>query len=340
MGTFHAAGHQRPTATAAGIALTSPTGSPCAAPCPSDARDAGRIGPRRQLRAAVQRHRGRPLRQGRRRGRPSVPTIALRRPPRTAQGSGQCCSRPWPYLPRRRRRVGCRRRAPDRRAAGPLRARHPHRVAGPHHRRREGARLRGADVFCAPSLRRGVLRRGAARGHGRRHAPSWPPTCPATATRPGPGATPCSCLPGTSRRSPRALRRVLAEPGRRRRPGRRRGASRAESSSPWTAWPPATWSCTRQGDGGCPRRVRRGRPAGASAHPPRETTSVVAIVLVIIVVLLVVARRLRRRHLQRPGQTPEPHRGGVGADRRAAQAPLRPHPQPGGDGQGLRHPRA
>ncbi|CAA9448237.1 MAG: LemA protein, partial [uncultured Rubrobacteraceae bacterium] len=40
------------------------------------------------------------------------------------------------------------------------------------------------------------------------------------------------------------------------------------------------------------------------------------------------ARDLRHRHVQRSGAAQERDRGGVPPDRRPAQAPLRPHPQP------------
>ena len=44
--------------------------------------------------------------------------------------------------------------------------------------------------------------------------------------------------------------------------------------------------------------------------------------------------------IQRPRQEAQPNPGGVVPDRRRAQTPARPHPQPGVDGAGLRRPRA
>src|ERR671911_338458 len=52
------------------------------------------------------------------------------------------------------------------------------------------------------------------------------------------------------------------------------------------------------------------------------------------------ARPLRRDQLQRARRPAQPHRERLGADRRAAQAALRPHPQPGRDREGLRVARA
>ena len=48
---------------------------------------------------------------------------------------------------------------------------------------------------------------------------------------------------------------------------------------------------------------------------------------------------VRDRHVQRAGPDPEPHRQRLLPDRRAAQAPPRPDPEPGRDGEGLRRPR-
>ena len=49
---------------------------------------------------------------------------------------------------------------------------------------------------------------------------------------------------------------------------------------------------------------------------------------------------LRGRDVQRPRAPAQPGRGSLLRHRRAAQAPARPDPQPGRDGQGLRRPRA
>ena len=62
--------------------------------------------------------------------------------------------------------------------------------------------------------------------------------------------------------------------------------------------------------------------------------------LIIILVVVVLVGLYAIVQLQRARLAAEPHRERLGADRRAAQAALRPHPQPGRDREGLRVPRA
>ena len=64
------------------------------------------------------------------------------------------------------------------------------------------------------------------------------------------------------------------------------------------------------------------------------------IVVIIIVVVVVLLLLFVVAQVQRPRQGAEPGRQRLVADRRAAQAPLRPDPEPRRDGQGLRRPRA
>ena len=65
--------------------------------------------------------------------------------------------------------------------------------------------------------------------------------------------------------------------------------------------------------------------------------TIVLIVIGVLVVLFLLWLILGYNGL---GLAPEPGGQRVVADRRAAQAPLRPHPEPGRDGEGLRRPRA
>ena len=81
-----------------------------------------------------------------------------------------------------------------------------------HRRASANARLRGATVFCAPSLQRRVVRRRAARGDGRRTRRSSRPRSRATRTSPAPTAKRCSSRPATSTTLRDALRACSTTP--------------------------------------------------------------------------------------------------------------------------------
>ena len=125
----------------------------------------------------------------------------------------------------------------------------------------KAARLRAADVFCAPSLTGRVVRRRAARGDGRRDARRGqrPPRLPQRRPRPAP--TPCSSSRAMPMRWPPALRRVLDDDA----DGRAAGGVRAGNGpppSPWTAWPSATSPCTAVTPPAEPRSVSSRDPNG------------------------------------------------------------------------------
>ena len=80
----------------------------------------------------------------------------------------------------------------------------------------------------------------------------------------------------------------------------------------------------RRRPGRCAGRQREGGDRGRSDHRDRPGGA---------------DRRLRLAVVQRHRPGPEPGRQRLVADRRAAEASCRPHPQPGRDGQGLRRPR-
>ena len=216
VGTFHAAGDSlayrwlnpvvrggRPSSTSGARCPTTPWRWP-----------AEHVGGNYELR--VQRRRARAVRQGHRRGPPSEPDHLLRRPPRAAQGP-RGAARRHGRAARRRPALDRRRRARDRGAASarsPATCASSGSAASPTREKVE--RLKAADVFCAPSLRRRVVRRRAARGHGRRRPPVV-----------------ASDLPGLRQRRPGRPRRPARAPGRRRRPGRRARAR----CSPTASWP-------------------------------------------------------------------------------------------------------
>ena len=194
------------------------------------------------LHGAVQRGRGRDVLQGHAVAHRGADGL-LHRSPRAPQGPGRAArghdraARPRPAVDRRRRsrdRPCCAQRV-----AGDARIEWLGRISDEE----KASRLRGADVFCAPSLHGRVVRRGAARGHGRRHARSWPATCPATPTWPGWAATPCWCRRATAPQLADGLRRVLDRrvAGR---PAGGLGRASGPRSCRWSAWPSATWSST------------------------------------------------------------------------------------------------
>ena len=170
----------------------------------------------RRLRAAVQRHRGRALRQGR---RPTRPT-ARRSSSSAATSSARawpCCSTPWPTC---RPTCGCGWAATGPQtdaAAGPPRRRPAHRVAGPPERRRRWPPACGAPTCSAP--RRCTASRSASCCSRR-----WPPGPPiVAATLAGyanvapTASTPCSSPPGdaealAARAAAGARRRRAARP--------------------------------------------------------------------------------------------------------------------------------
>ena len=199
--------------------------------------------PRRRLRAGLQRHRGRAVRQGAAHARPTARRSSSSAATRTAKGL-TCCSRRMASLPARRPAVGRRRRARDRRGCGPGRRRPADRVARADHRGREALAPAGRRRLLRAVAAGRVVRRGAARGHGGRDRRSSPATCAGyrQVARPDRDAR-ARARRATPRRWPPAL-----EPrARRPRAGPRRWWPRARSgcrASRWTAWPSATSSST------------------------------------------------------------------------------------------------
>ena len=305
----------------------SPAASTCAAPCP---RTPGRW-PRARSRRALTSCSSTASRSSRFAGRravahrradhllprspraPQGPRRAARGDGRPAPATSACGSAATGRRPRRSRPA----------AAGDPRI----EWLGRHQRRGEGGPPAGRRRVLRPVAARRVVRRGAARGDGRRDAPSWPPTCPGYANvaragqrrRAGPARRPRGAGRGPHAGCSRTtdLRRASWW---------RRGRRRAEEFSMDRLAEP----------------LRRAATSGSLSAErwrtgPRMSAVLVVIVLAIIVVLVDLSVVVT---LQRPGHAAEPDRERLGPDRRAAQAPLRPHPQPGRDGQGLRHPRA
>ena len=247
-----------------------------------------------------------------------------------------CCSTPWPACP------------PTSGCGWPATAPRPRRLQaatagderiewlGRIDDEEKARRLRGADVLCAPSLHGesfGVVLLEAMAAQTPIVASDLPGYRNVARRR-----QPTALLvpPGDAAALAGALRRVLDDAGRR----------------PPRWWPRAT---PRAAEFSMDRLAERylelyqaavepvhgsvRRPAPAPTVGPYDgTRPMIAVWIVLAVVVLLVL--YVDRHLQRPGQAAEPHRERVVPDRRAAAAPLRPDPQPGGDGQGLRHARA
>ena len=97
-------------------------------------------------------------------------------------------------------------------AASAARRRPPHRVARPHLRRREGGAGCAAPTCSAPVAAGRVVRRGAARGHGRRDAGRGQRPRRATATWPAPARRAARAARRRRRPWPPRSRSVLDEP--------------------------------------------------------------------------------------------------------------------------------
>ena len=244
-------------------------------------RGHGRAGPRRQLRAAVQRHRGRAVRQGRPRRRPTGPTIFFvgRHEPRKGLAVLLDALR---HLPRRRRGCGSAATGPRPRRCGARHGGDPRiEWLGRLSDDEKAARMRGADVFCAPSLHGEsfgvVLLEAMAAG---RRVVACDLAGYAQRGRPT-ASTPCSCRPATPRRWPPRCGRVLGDGGLRRRAGRRgraagRGvldgrASPSATSSSTSASPPAA-ADRAAGDRG-PARPRPPRMSGRDRRSSSSSSS-------------------------------------------------------------------
>ena len=158
IGTFHAAGGSAAYRYLTPLrAVAGRTARPALRRVGSRSRHGAR-GARRRVHAAVQRHRDRPVRQGTRmaadeHARDRRPGHLLRRPPRAPQG---------PRRPARPRCATCRPTSACGSPATDPRRRRCRRVTRGDPRiewlgrisdEEKASRLRGADVFCAPSLR-------------------------------------------------------------------------------------------------------------------------------------------------------------------------------------------
>ena len=203
VGTFHAAGDARPATGGPGPGSAGwPAASTCAARCPRTPQALASSVPRRHLRAGVQRHRDRPLRQGGADARPTARRSSSSAATSPAR-AWRCCSRRWRRSPRDVRLWVGRRRARDRAAAGPRSPATPGssgsgRLSDDEKARPPAGRRRLLRAVAAGR----VLRRRAARGDGGRRPPIV-----------------ASDLPGYRQRGPA-------------RPGRRAGAARA-TPAPW-----------------------------------------------------------------------------------------------------------
>ena len=213
------------------------------------------------VRAAVQRHRGRPLRQR------AGPPDGRARPSSSSAGTSParastCCSTAFGRPARRRAAVGRRRRPPVRASCGsatPTTAASSGSAASAT--RSGGARMRGCTVFCSPSVRGEsfgmVLLEAMAAGcalvasdlDGHRNVATD-------------GVDALLAPVG----DPPALAKALRAGARRRRPAGRAGRRRPTAgrrSSRWRAWPSATCEIYRQvldGRAAADRADRRERP--------------------------------------------------------------------------------
>ena len=272
------------------------------------------------------------------------PDDLLPRPPRAPQGPRRAARRAWPTC---RPTSGCGSAATgpetdgcEARHAGDPRIEWLGRITDEEKRRR----LRGADVFCAPSLRGesfGVVLLEAM-------AAATPIVASDLAGLPQRGprrtATPCSCRRATRPRSPTRCEGA--------RPTGRCAAELVASGDERAA----EFSMDRLADRYLELYERRvARPAAGAGRAEAGCATGSGAAPTAVVSHPVHSRRssiiVRRRSsccsssivvvtVQRPGQAAEPDRERLGADRRAAQAPLRPDPEPRRDGEGLRRPRA
>ena len=225
VGTFHASGELLHMWTPARAAFRRCNASRSASPCPRPRVETAQreLGWRR-LRRAVERHRDRAVRKGDADAERATGGV-VRRPPRAAEGTRRAARR----VARHRRDAVLWVAATGPQTDELRRARRrERRVARQRDRRRAASRMRGATVFCAPSLGRRVVRRRAARGDGR----ATPIVASAIE-----GYQNVAAGPGSAARAARTTRRAagaLRRAARRRRPAgppRRRRAERAEEFS-------------------------------------------------------------------------------------------------------------
>ena len=235
-----------------------------------DARGAGRALPRRHLRAALQRHRGRAASPRPSRSRPTGPTILFLGRHEERKGLEVLLDGAWPSLPADVRVWvgGDGPQSAELRASARPATRGSSGSAGST-TTRSGRRLRGADVFCAPSLRGEsfgvVLLEAMAAG-----AAIVARTCRATASGPDRRRTRLLVPPGDAGALAAALRRVLDDPDRAGRlvaVGRASGPQQLLDGPPRRplrralrrVWPP----CRRRRRGGAGRTTG---PAGSQAR--------------------------------------------------------------------------
>ena len=200
------------------------------------------------------------------------------------------------------------------------------------------ARLASADVFCAPSLRGEsfgvVLIEAMAAG-----TPIVASDLPGYRRVARPDVDALLTAPGDTAALAAALKRVLADAdlagqsaGQRERTGRGVLDALARRALRASGTRTCATQAASEADGG-----RDGCP-GSGMGPPYHGAVMTWLIVLIVIVVVVGARC--PVPLQRPDQQAEPGRERLVPDRRAAQAPPRPDPQPGRDGQGLRRPRA
>ena len=266
VGTFHAAGRQRRrTAGSTRRVRLLADRLDCGARCPHDARRAGRALPRRRRTSVlfngieVERYR-----QGRARGPPTARRSCSSAATSPARAS-TCCSTALAALPPDVR-LWVRGDGPETdRAAGTARAAtRASSGSGGVSDEEKARRLRGADVFCAPSLRgesfgvvlleamaarTAIVASRPARLPQRGPARSSTPSLVPPGDRDGAGRRPAA---GAGR--PRSAGAALVSSGRR--------AGRA--SSRWTTWPSATSSSTTHA-------LHRASAAAAAGRQPGIT---------------------------------------------------------------------